>query len=192
MKEDLAGRRLISRLGARRLARLPWALLLLSVLAAAQAWGQGAPSPSPTPGHAFEGSWSGTGTVDVVPMGSGMRTLTFHLSGALVLTSQQGLDKGYRCIIIGFDDGRGLTVGSCVWVDEHGDKIFSDLRGESVVTGKHIRGTIIGGSGRYAGLTGEFEFDWSYVIVDREGAAQGWAEKLTGRVYRPPAKVSPK
>jgi hypothetical protein len=173
---------------------LAWALLVLTILVASGASSQEPPAPPPTSSSPFEGSWSGTGSTEVLLIGLGLRALTFHLSGSLVLTTQEGLDRGYRCIVIGFDDGRGSSVGTCVWIDERGDKIFSDLKGRAMGTGQHFRGTITGGSGRYLGLRGGYEFDWSYVIQTPDGTLQGRVEKLTGSVVRSPspsAKGSP-
>jgi len=72
-----------------------------------------------------------------------------------------------------------------VWTDERGDKVFSRLRGESLATGSHIVGTITGGTGRWAGLTGEYELRWQYVIEGDEGAISGRAVGLKGRVTLP-------
>ncbi len=47
-------------------------------------------------------------------------------------------------------------------------------------------GTITGGTGRYAGLEGEYSFTWQYVIAREDGAGviQGRAADLSGRVRR--------
>jgi hypothetical protein len=138
----------------------------------------------------FEGNWSATGTREVLDMGSGRQAATFNLSGSLILTSQQGFSRGFRSVASGFDDGMGLSVGECAWTDNQGDQVFSALRGQSVGSGKHIRGTITGGTGRYAGITGAYEFDWQYVILGSEGVLQGRAVGLKG-TYQLSAKMSP-
>lgn len=143
---------------------------------------------------AFEGEWSATGSREVLPTGSGHRAVTFYFSGSLILTSQQGLNRGFRSVVIGFDNGKGLSVGECVWTDDRGDQIFSEIWGESVSSGKRIKGTITGGTGRYAGITGEYAFGWRYVIQDAEGALQGRAVGLKGTVrlpQAPPEKPAP-
>jgi hypothetical protein len=47
-------------------------------------------------------------------------------------------------------------------------------------------GTITGGTGRYAGLDGEYAFTWQYVVAPADGAGviQGRAADLSGRVRR--------
>jgi hypothetical protein len=72
--------------------------------------------------------------------------------------------------------------GRCVWTDERGDKVFSRLRGQPIGTGSHVVGEITGGTGRYAGLTGEYEFRWRYVIDSDEGVVSGQTTDLKGRV----------
>ena len=64
-------------------------------------------------------------------------------------------------------------MGRAVWTDEHGDRIFSRLKGEPLATGRRIVGTITGGTGRYAGLEGEYSFTWQYVVAAEDGAIQG-------------------
>ena len=75
-------------------------------------------------------------------------------------------------------------MGRAVWTDERGDRIFSRLRGEPLQTGKRLVGTITGGTGRYAGLEGEYSLTWQYVLPSEEGGVQGRAIGLTGRVRR--------
>jgi hypothetical protein len=71
-----------------------------------------------------------------------------------------------------------------VWTDNHGDRIFSTLKGEAVETGKRIRATITGGTGHYAGATGEYSFTWQYVVQAEDGAIEGRAVDVKGRIRR--------
>lgn len=174
-----------------RLARLSLGLLALTALLGPAATGQ-TPAAPPTD-RAFEGSWSATGTRQVLTMGGGRKAGILYLSGSLMLSSQEGLSLGFRCEAIGFDDGMDISAGEAVWTDDQGDKIFSDVKGEAVSTGKHIVGTIIGGTGRYTGITGEYEFDWQYVIQAPDGVIQGRAGHLEGHYHftAPPAAPAP-
>ena len=36
-------------------------------------------------------------------------------------------------------------------------------------------GTFLGGTGRYAGVTGEYSFQWQYVVDSDEGSVSGRA-----------------
>jgi hypothetical protein len=142
---------------------------------------EGAPSAD---WRAFEGNWSVSGRRYTVPVESGMSAAVVEVSGAVVLTSGEGLSRGFRGEAVGFDDGQGVSLGRAVWTDEHGDRLFSRLKGEPLETGRRIVGTITGGTGRYAGLEGEYSFTWKYVLSAEDGAIQGRAARLEGRVRR--------
>jgi hypothetical protein len=60
--------------------------------------------------------------------------------------------------------------------------VFSQLQGEGTAAKNRIAGTILSGTGRYAGLTGTYEFSWQWVMEGEEGAVQGRAVDLRGRV----------
>jgi hypothetical protein len=60
--------------------------------------------------------------------------------------------------------------------------VFSELKGEGTAAQNHIEGTIFGGTGRYAGLTGSYDFSWQFVIESDDGSIQGRAIGLKGRV----------
>ena len=79
-------------------------------------------------------------------------------------------------------------MGRAVWTDERGDRIYSRLKGEPLATGRRIVGTITGGTGRYAALEGEYSFTWQYVVAAEDGAIQGRAVRLEGRVRRTGAR----
>jgi hypothetical protein len=132
----------------------------------------------------FEGSWSASGQRHAVALEDGKEAAIVELSGAVVLTSGEGLSGGFRGEVIGFDDGEGLSIGRSVWTDENGDQLFSRLKGERIETGRRIVGTITGGTGRYAGLSGEYSFTWQYVVPAEDGRIQGRAVDLSGRIRR--------
>jgi hypothetical protein len=81
--------------------------------------------------------------------------------------------------------------GQCVWTDERGDKVYSELKGELVATGNHIVGTFLGGTGRYAGITGEYSFQWLYVLESEDGTVSGRAVDLKGRALLGSAATPP-
>ena len=64
------------------------------------------------------------------------------------------------------DSDTGLE-GRSVWTDENGDQVFSELKGEGTAAKNRIAGTILGGTGRYAGVTGSYEFSWQFVMEAR-------------------------
>jgi hypothetical protein len=73
-------------------------------------------------------------------------------------------------------------TGRAVWTDDRGNQIFSELRGEGTSTGNRIVGTFLGGTGRFTGATGGFEFSWRFVLESEDGVVQGQSVGLKGRV----------
>jgi hypothetical protein len=136
-----------------------------------------------SPGHAFEGTWSASGERQALTTEAGHQAVTVQLSGAIAITAGPGLGRGFRGEVIGFDDGAGLVAGRAVWTDEKGDRIFSVLTGEALTAaGRLVRGTITGGTGRYAGVSGEYEFRWQSVIAADGNGVNGRAVDLRGVV----------
>ncbi len=111
------------------------------------------------------------------------------MNGSLLLTGENRPGVGFRAEFVGFTDSQSGMVGRAVWTDERGDKVFSELKGEWVGTGNRIAGTFLGGTGRYAGATGEYEFQWRYVLTAEDGAVSGRTAGFKGRVRvgAPPA-----
>ncbi|MCX6550183.1 MAG: hypothetical protein NTY02_04095 [Acidobacteria bacterium] len=154
-------------------------LALVAAMAATRVSGQVAPSAD---WRTFDGTWSASGQRQALPTVDGRPAGTFQLSGAIALTSGVGLSRGFRGEAIGYDNGAGVMVGHCVWTDERGDRVYSQLRSETVAAGRLVTGTVTGGTGRYTGLTGEFTFEWQYVIEGESGSISGRAVGLRGRV----------
>jgi hypothetical protein len=147
------------------------------------------PRSAPAPGETrtFAGTLSASGSRRTLDLEPGHKASIFSLTGSLLLTGERGLGVGFQGDVIGFSDNLAGGTGESVWTDERGDKIFSRLRGESLGTGSHVRGTITGGTGRWAGLTGEYELRWLYVIESDDATISGRAVGLKGRVTLPAA-----
>ena len=109
------------------------------------------------------------------------RAAIFELTGSLLLTGAQRPAVGFKAQAIGFSDTRDGMQGRCVWTDEHGEMVYSELKGEWVGSGNHIVGTFVGGTGRYAGVTGDYTFQWQYVVDAEDGAVSGRVVDLKGR-----------
>ena len=128
----------------------------------------------------FEGSWTASGTRTSLDLGSDHRASIVHLNGSLLLTGENTPGVGFRAEFVGFTDTQSGMVGRAVWTDERGDQVFSDLKGEWVGTGNRIAGTFLGGTGRFAGATGEYEFQWRYVLTAEDGAVERSNRGLQG------------
>jgi len=167
---------------------------LASLLFAAACNQPTAPSPgSPAPGEwrTFEGTWSASGTRQTIKLEADHRASIFDLTGSLLLVGDQGLGVGFQAQAVGFTDSLTGMQGRCVWTDERGDKIFSELKGEFVATGNHILGTFLGGTGRYAGVTGEYSFQWQFILESEDGTVNGRAVDLRGRARLASAAAAP-
>ena len=143
-----------------------------------------APQADSNTGIAFEGAWSASGHRHSIAVEGSASAAIVEMSGAVVLTRGEGISRGFRGEVVGFDDGQGLSVGRCVWTDDAGDRLFSRLKGEPLETGKRFVGTITGGTGRYAGFTGEYSFTWQFILSSEDGLVQSRAVSLSGRVRR--------
>ena len=132
----------------------------------------------------FTGTWSARGPRQTIPTEGGRTAGIVQLSGAIVLADGTDLGRGVLAEAIAFDDGRNLSVGRAVWTDARGDRVFSELKGEPVATGRRIVGTITGGTGRYDGVVGAYELTWQYVARDDDDTVQGRAVDLRGRIRK--------
>ena len=141
--------------------------------------------------HAFEGTWTAAGTRRTLRLGRDDRAAIFELSGTVLLTGAQRPAVGFRAQAIGFSDSRAGMQGRCVWTDERGEMVYSELKGEAVGSGNRILGTFVGGTGRYAGVTGDYTFQWQYVIDTEDGAVSGRVVDFKGRARLGQAAISP-
>jgi hypothetical protein len=156
------------------------ALALLTLVSCSRPGAGGPRVPTAGGWHTFEGNWTASGTRTTLDLGSDHTASTIHMKGALLLT-ENTLGVGFRAEVIGFADSQNGMIGRAVWTDERGDQVFSELKGR-VETGNQIAGTFLGGSGRYAGATGEYEFQWRYVLTQEDNTVSGRTVGFKGRV----------
>jgi hypothetical protein len=163
---------------------------LLGLIVAVAACGQATQPPRPA-GPAewleFEGSWNGTGSRQTISLGEGRVSSIVDLKGTMLLAGPDRPGVGFHSQVIGLVDSATGFQGRSVWTDEHGDQVFSELQGEGTAAKNRITGTILSGTGRYAGATGSYEFSWQWVMEAEDGSIQGRAVDLKGRVRPGPA-----
>ncbi len=87
----------------------------------------------------FGGNWTAAGTRQSLQLEPGHWAAIFDLKGSLLLTGEQRPAVGFQAHAIGFSDSVGGMQGRCVWTDERGDMVYSELKGEMVGTGRHCR-----------------------------------------------------
>ena len=139
--------------------------------------------------HEFQGTWTAAGSRHRINLGSDRRASIADLEGSLLLAGPARPAVGFRAEAIVLNDSATGMVGRSVWTDEHGDQVYSELRGEGTATGNRIVGSFIGGTGPYSGATGTYEFSWRFVLESEDGNVQGQSIGLKGRIRvgAPPA-----
>ncbi len=134
----------------------------------------------------FTGSWNATGNRTNISLGGARRGSILFLRGTMLLAGPQRPGVGFRSELLALVDSDTGLQGRSVWTDERGDQVFSELDGEGTAARNRIKGKFLGGTGRFAGVTGSYEFSWQSVMEGEDGAIQGRAVDLNGR-----ARVSP-
>jgi len=132
--------------------------------------------------HQFQGTWTAAGSRNSIPLGDGRRASIAKLEGSLVLTGAARPAVGFRAEALVLNDTGTGTIGRAVWTDSRGDQVFSELKGQGTSTGSHVVGTLLGGTGRYAGATGSYEFSWRFVLETEDGIIQGQSMGLSGKI----------
>ena len=142
------------------------------------------PMAAATAGEAieFDGTWNAVGSRRTIALGAGRVASIIDLKGTLLLAGPGRPGVGFHSEVVGLVDSSTGLEGRSVWTDEHGDQVFSELHGEGTAEKNRVSGTILSGTGRYAGITGSYEFSWQRVLESEEGAIQGRAVDLKGRV----------
>lgn len=139
-------------------------------------------SPPAGEWHEFEGTWTAAGSRYSMSLGTNRRASTANLNGSLLLAGPSSPAVGFRAEALVLNDSVTGMVGRAVWIDERGDQVYSELSGEGTATHNKIVGTFLGGTGRYAGATGTYEFSWRFVLETEDGSVQGQSIGLKGRV----------
>ena len=118
-------------------------------------------------------SWSSVDLASIPAPGGGSVVLTeVHL----VVTNGSGpFDKlAGRCLFQGLMQGQDWkSTGSCTLADAEGDLLFEDVS-EGGGTGQ---GKLTGGTGKFAGITGEHAITTTWFSSIREGENQGVGTK---------------
>ena len=116
----------------------------------------------------FKGSMIANGTRTPFPFGDGRQVFTFKLGGHVSLQTAIGKKKDYWSECIGLADSTSGVVGRCVWKDLDGPEIYLTIQSDKLQQGSQVSGTIVGGSGKLAGISGELSFNWSSVITQTD------------------------
>ena len=137
----------------------------------------------------FKGTWIANGTRTPFGFGDLRQVFTFKLAGHVSLQSPLGKKKDFWADCVGLADSVTGLIGRCVWKDLAGPEIYITLQSDRLQQGSQVTGTIVGGTGNIAGISGNLSFNWSSVIVqtDADGVVNvtGQTRNLGGQ-YRIP------
>lgn len=139
----------------------------------------------------FTGTWSATGNRQTMQLEPGHQAAVFKFTGSLLLTGPQRPTTGFKAEVIGFSDSLSGSQGRSVWTDERGDKVFSELHGETILPGKLIKGRFLGGTGRFAGVSGEYSFKWQSLVQNEDGDESGRVVDMQGWARLGPQASTP-
>lgn len=150
------------------------------------------PAAIPKQGN-LSGSQEVSGPWTSMHLGTERMHLTWDVTG--VRTSDSGdilQNAKVRCLgaFLAVNDVFDNELDSCIYTRPDGDQAFAVVKGTGKVGGE-ARGTItlVGGTGKLAGITGSMEFTRTSAIVD------GPNMKVTSRqkgTYRLPAEAPPR
>jgi hypothetical protein len=130
----------------------------------------------------FRGTWTAAGNRYAMQFGGERRASIADLQGSLMLEGASRPAVGFRAEAMVLHDSVTGIVGRAVWTDERGDQVYSELQGEGTATRNRIIGTFLGGTGKYSGVTGTYEFSWRFLMENEDGKVQGQSSGLKGRV----------
>jgi hypothetical protein len=137
----------------------------------------------------FKGTMIANGTRTSFPFGDGRQVFTFKLAGHVNLQTSLSKTKDYWSECIGLADSATGVTGRCVWKDLAGPEIYLTIQSDKLQQGSLVSGSIVGGSGKLAGISGDLLFNWSSVITqtDANGIVNvtGDTRNLVGRYLIP-------
>jgi hypothetical protein len=133
---------------------------------------------------AFSATYTVSGTSKTTAVGKDRAAYTNEFM--MVLSNDAG--KGFlhnmtaRCIGFGLSDATAGTrkgTGYCTFVDADKDQIFEEWEGETSGRGSPFKGKAkwLGGTGKYTGMEGIYDFESTSLIPAAEGTFQAIGKK---------------
>jgi len=132
----------------------------------------------------FTGFWTVSGSVHVLERGDKVVATAGRLAGTVVGNTSQGAIPSFETDCVVFSDTRERGIARCVWTGASGDQIYVDVTSDGPAGFGRARGEFVGGSGRFEGMTGAFQFEWNYSLSRGSDATlDGHTLQMSGR-YR--------
>jgi len=132
----------------------------------------------------FTGFWTVSGSVHVLERGDKVVATAGRLTGTVVGNTSQGTIPSFETDCVVFSDTRDKGIARCTWTGATGDQIYVDVTSDGPAGFGRARGEFVGGSGRFQGMTGGFQFEWNYSLGHGSDATlEGHTLEMSGR-YR--------
>lgn len=164
------------------------AILVLTVgLMSLTAFAADAPAPIPKEGSLSFGNVF-SGTVKIMALGKERSQVSYEIMGVATSPTGEGLlhNSSVRCMG-GFQavNGEFANSGSCIYTRPDGDQVFAIYK-DGGKMGTPVKGTftLVGGTGKMAGITGSGEFTRFSVRPAAEGTMQS-VSRYTGKYKLP-------
>jgi hypothetical protein len=129
----------------------------------------------------FSGEWTVLGREDTLDFVDSREVAISRHRGTINLKQTGGLPRTFFSNCLGFRDTK-VSSGRCEWVDANDDKLFIETKRQLMGADDLVRGDIVGGTGRYAGISGTIELRvWVYSAPnEEEGVIQAFTDSLQG------------
>jgi len=132
----------------------------------------------------FTGFWTVSGSVHVLERGDRVVATAGRLTGKVVGNTSQGAIPAFDTDCVVFSDTRERGIARCVWTGATGDQIYVDVTSDGPAGFGRARGEFAGGTGRYDGMSGSFQFEWNYSLGrGADATLDGHTLQMSGR-YR--------
>jgi len=107
----------------------------------------------------FDGTWTVSGDTYSMDFGDeGGAVTIFRFTGPALIRTANGFAPSIDSECLGFSAPKSETVARCVLTDPEGDRIFCSLNGVMTPGIANVGGRFVGGTGKYAGITGTVRF----------------------------------
>jgi len=137
----------------------------------------------------FTGFWMANGSKEVLALGKNRETALFKLAGHVNLKNDKiGKEKDFYAQCIGLSDFSTGSDSRCVWRTVDGEEIYLTFHGTRMEQGSRIAGNIVGGTGKFEGISGSLHFTWtsmSFAQMQDEAGIGGFTQDLTGSYQLP-------
>jgi hypothetical protein len=136
---------------------------------------------------AFESTWDIKGSSRQLEFGPRRLLSTVRHTGTITFRSSTGLVGTVMTSCVGLGDTAKPDIGRCIWTTQNGEKLFSELTGTlppGLQTGS-ATGAFVGGTGRFAGVTGTYSLEWVARPIMEKDAFGAQTVRMSGNWQTP-------